>query len=116
MLLGKNCGRDKNCHLLIIRYSLEGGPEGNFRLPVSYVPAQKSIHRPYRLHVLFYFDHGTDLIGGFFVRERLFKLYLPVGIGRKFDPLDRSPLCLQFQKVDRYSFGALFGPFLGELP
>lgn len=70
MLLGKNRRRGHDSHLLAVHDRFESCPDGNFRLAVSHVAAQKTLHGNRLFHISLDFLDGFKLIWRFIKGKR----------------------------------------------
>ena len=78
MLLGKDHGRGEEGHLLAAHHGLEGRAEGDLRLAIAHVTADKAIHDLIALHIALDLIDAPKLVGSLGERERRLELYLPV--------------------------------------
>ena len=116
VLLGKNRCRYQICHLFSVGHSLEGRPDGYFRLSVSHIPADEPVHDFRTFHVPLHVLYGIELVLRFLIRKHFLKLSLPNRIFIIDIPFFGLP--------DRIQLHQLFGgfthlapdPFRGLLP
>src|SRR5205823_2041624 len=81
VLLGEDRGGREHCHLLPRLRRLEGRPQRDLGLAVSYVADQQPVHRSGALHVTLHLLGGATLVGGILVQESRFETALPRGVG-----------------------------------
>src|SRR5690606_36448996 len=104
MLLGKNGCRDEESDLLTVRDRLEGSTDCHFRLPVSDIPAKKTIHWTLPLHVLFHFRDGTELVFRLVIWKCIFERSLQIIISGERVPFFRLTLRIEFDQIIRDVF------------
>ena len=81
MLLCEDGGGAEEGGLFAAGDALEGGADGDFGFPESYVAADEAIHGVGGLEVVLGVLDGLFLIGGFGVVETLLELEHPAGVG-----------------------------------
>ncbi len=102
MLEREHRGRREQGHLLAIAERLEGGAHGDLGLAEPHVAAQQAIHGMLRFHVALDLFGRAELVLGLGVFERVLKLALPVGIGRKRESFRHAPLGVKLEKLVRH--------------
>ena len=78
VLLGKNCGRSQESNLLSAHYGLESRPEGDFRLAVTYISADQTVHDMGTFHIVLHILDTSQLILGLVIFEFSLEPKLPV--------------------------------------
>ena len=116
MLQGKDGGGHQHSHLLGIRNSLEGGPDGYFRLAETYVSTNQAVHGAGILHILLHRLGGPLLIRGILIHEGRFQLFLKVSIGRKGKTSGSAALGIQLDQFLGYVLYPGFGGTLEVAP
>src|SRR5439155_6365330 len=69
VLLGEDRGGREHCHLLPRLRRLEGRPQRDLGLAVSYVADQQPVHRSGALHVTLHLLGGATLVGSILVQR-----------------------------------------------
>ena len=77
MLFGENRGRDKHRHLPSALHRLERRANRDFRLAISDVANEQTIHWTLAFEIFFYVRSRLALVGRVFKQERTFELTLP---------------------------------------
>ena len=122
VLLYENRCRCQHGYLLVVRDRLEGRPQADLRLAVSYVAAQQPVHVPIALHVLPDLTHALGLVRRQFPRELVLKLALPRTVRTESVPRVLRPFGIQCFQVKGKGFQSLFdlpllpGPFAAAQP
>src|SRR5882757_1815400 len=89
-------GEDRN--LFAIRDSFERRAHRDFRLTVTNIAAEQTIHGRFAFHVALDVRDGSVLVVGFFKFERVFKLALPVAVRRERKALRGLSRRVEFEK------------------
>ena len=116
MLLGQNSRRRQKGNLLTAHNGLKGGPHCNFGFTVTYISADKPIHRNGLFHVLFYLSDAGKLVIGFFIRKSRFKSCLPFIIFLKSKARARLSFRIKIDEFCGYIFNRFFYLVLSVLP
>ena len=116
MLKGKHGRGREYSHLFAIAKGLERSAHRDFSFAESDVAAQQAIHRLIRFHIAFDLRSGLNLIFGGRVFKRIFKLALPVGIGRKREAFGEAPLGVELQQLFSHVAHSGFDARLGFVP
>ena len=116
MLLGKDGGRHKECHLFAFHCRLECRTDGNFRLAITYVTADESVHDLAAFHILFHIFNGIQLVICFFEGEVFFKFLLPYGICTIFMAFCRRAFRIQGNQILRHDLHSFSGFGFGLRP
>ena len=116
MLLGKNRRRGHDSHLLAVHDRFESCPDGNFRLAVSHVAAQKTLHGNRLFHISLDFLDGFKLIWRFLKRKTVLKFFLPRRIRGKSMSRRNLSLGIKAQELRSKDGDSFLGLFLGFLP
>ena len=69
VLEGKDCSGHQHRHLFSVGNGLECGADGYFRLTETYIAAHQAVHRAAILHIPFYRNGGSFLVGSIFEYE-----------------------------------------------
>ena len=83
VLLGENGGRRKDCDLFAVHDRFECSADRDFGFAKADIAANQAVHRLRSFHVDLGVDDRFHLIRRFAERERMLKLGLPFGVGRK---------------------------------
>ena len=102
MLLGEDRGGREHCHLLPRLHRLEGRPQRDLGLAVSYVADQQPVHRSGALHVTLHLLGGATLVGSILVQESRFELALPRGVGREREAGRELAAGVQVEQLGRH--------------
>src|SRR5438552_1943619 len=89
-------GEDGN--LFAIRDRFERRTHRHFRLTITDVAAEQTIHGRFALHVALDVRDGSVLVVGFFKFERVFKFALPVAVSSERKALRRLSRRVEFEK------------------
>ena len=116
MLLGKDCGRNKNCHLFSVLESLEGCADCNLCFSKANVSADKSVHDPWRLHVSLGVLDGCQLILCLLIGKSILELLLPDGILAEFIAGSLLPLGVELHQILSHLFNGSLNLTLGVGP
>ena len=81
VLLGEQCRRAENRHLLAVLNRLEGCPDRHFRLSEPNIPEYETVHGGGALHIGLDISDRFELVQCLFKRERGLQLALPWGVG-----------------------------------
>src|SRR5438309_5436242 len=76
-------GGGKDGNLFAICDSFERGSHRDFRFTVTNIAAEQAIHGRFAFHIALDVRDSSVLVVGFFKFERVFKLALPVAVGRE---------------------------------
>ena len=112
----KDCGGHKDCRLLAIACSFEGGAYGNLGLAEAHIATYQSVHRLVGLHVALDGSDGGLLVGRILPLERCLELLLQVSILRKGKARRGLTLGIEGDKFARYILYGLLGRSLKLLP
>ena len=116
MLVGQHSGRHEDRHLLGVAGGLEGGTDGYFCFPESYVSAYQTVHRTRAFHVCLHLIGGFQLIGSIFIEETGFQFVLHERVCTEGISFLMAPGSIQFNKVARDVFNPFLGPLLHSFP
>ena len=116
MLVGQNRRRAQHRYLSAAPRRLKSRPQSNFGFSEADVPANQTIHRPLRFHVIFDFPDRLQLILGFNVLERLLEFFLNLIVGRIRRPAGDFSFGVGFQKFSGEFFNIFLDPFLHFQP
>ena len=103
-------------HLFAVHYRLERGAHRHFRLAVSDVAAEQTIHRDRRFHVPLDVGDRGHLIGRQLVRKRVLEFLLPVRVGGKGMAAHRLSRRVELQQLLGHVAHGLLHAGLGLLP
>ena len=103
-------------HLFAVHYRLERGAHRHFRLAVSDVAAEQTIHRDRRFHVALDVGDRGHLIGRQLVRKRVLEFLLPVRVGGKSMAAHRLSRRVELQQLLGHVAHGLLHARLGLLP
>jgi hypothetical protein len=104
------------CCCARIVVGLERRSHGDLGLPVPDVAADEAIHRCVGLHVVLDLVDRTQLIRRLFVREGVFQLALPRGVGTEAEALRVHPCRVQLDELRRDPAGLAAHAGLGLRP
>ena len=102
--------------LLPLHDRFERCPHGDFRLPVSDVAAQQTVHRRGRFHVALDVGHCRHLVGGEVVLEGVLELLLPVRIGTEGVAGHGLARSVELEELFRHVAHRLLDPAFGPFP
>ena len=108
MLLGEDRRRHQKCHLLAVLHRLKRRTDRNFRLSVSDVAADQTIHNLRALHVGLGRRNGKILVFRLLKREHLLELFLPHSVRSERKSLFILAHCVKLHEV--------FGDLLDRSP
>jgi len=109
----ENCSRRQNDHLLAIAEGLKRGAHHYFGLAEPHIATEQAVHRLRALHIPLDLGHGSELVarGGEF--EGVFKLALPITIGRVDEAFGHLARGIELEElvghVAHFGFDARFG-------
>ena len=104
MLKRQHGRRRQEGHLLAVHHRFERRSHRHFRLAVSDIAAEESIHRRRRFHVPLDVGDGAVLVRRQLVFEGVLEFLLPVGVGAERVPWHR------------FASGVELEQFLGHVP
>ena len=116
VLLREHGRRHEDRGLLAVEHTLHHGAQRDLGLAEAHVAAEQSVHRDRALHVALDFIGAFELIIGLGIAEILFKLVLPLAVGRKGVARQALALGIQGDQLFRHVLGRALGARAGTRP